>query len=124
MKLLPLAVAMLSGTARSRLTGLTTRAKVMALFGGCALVSMVFFLSALTIVLARQVGAVAACLVMGAVFALAAVAVMVTEARRQRRLEAERMQKVAVASSAESATGAGMAMLAQAFLRGFLGGRR
>ena len=123
MKLLPLALAWLNDSARTRITGLTTTARALAIVGGLAAISLVFFLTALTIVLAAQIGAVYACLVMGALFAVLALVMFMHYNRRKRLRDLEKMEQVAIASSAEAPLGAGLGLMAQAFARGFFGRR-
>ena len=120
MKLLPLVIALLNGSARERLTGWTATARSLAVVGVLAGISSVFLVVALTIVLAAQVGVVFACLIMSALFALAAVFMFVHYGRMRRRRQVAQVEQVALASSAETPVGAGAALLIQAFVRGFL----
>ena len=123
MKILPLALTLLNGTARTQLTGLTTRARTLALVGSLAAISAIFLLIALTIVLAAEVGIVGACLVMSAVFGLAALLILWRASRARQRRVAANAQKIAVASSADTSAGATGLLLAQAFAKGFLNRR-
>ena len=123
MKFLPLLLAHINDRARNRLTGLTTTARALAVVGVLASISLFFFLTALTIVLAEQIGVVMACLVMGGIFAVLAAVMYMQYTRKRRRKEIEKIEQVAIASSADTPLGAGFGLLAQAFVRGFLNRR-
>jgi len=123
MKILPLALTLLNDTAQTQLTGLTTRARTLAVVGSLAAISAAFLLVALTIVLAAEVGIVGACLVMGAVFGFAALLVFWRAGRARERRRAETAEKIALASSADTSAGATGLLLVQAFAKGFLNRR-
>jgi len=119
MKILPLALAFFDGKIREQLTGMTTTAKSLAVVGALATVSAVFFLTALTVVLASRIGIVGACLAMSALFALLAAVIYLRYNRARRSGKAIRAERVAIAASADTVGGAGAGMLLHAFLRGF-----
>ena len=124
MKLLQVAISLLEDKAKSGLTGLTVKVKLLALFGIFATLAAGFFLVAMTVLLSQEVGAVYACLIMTAIFTVFAVVMLVLHARVQRKRRIERVEAMARASSAEALAGADFRVLAEAFVRGFLGGKR
>ena len=123
MKLVPLALAVLSGTAKSRMVGLRSTATQYSVIIGCAVVSAIFLLIAVTIALAAEVGALYACLIMGGVFALISLAGFLRLSARKRRQESVKAEQLLIASSASTPVGAGIAMSAMAFMRGFMNPR-
>jgi len=121
MKILPLALTLLNDTALTRLSGVKTRARSLAIVGTLAAVSGVFLLVALTILLAEEVGAAYACLIMSAVFAAAALISYWRASRARRIRHAQNAQTIALAASADTSAGATGLLLAQAFAKGFTG---
>ncbi len=120
MNIVPLALAFLDEKMRDQLTGAKTTAKSLAIVGVFAAVSAAFFVIALTIVLASRVGIVGACLIMGAIFGLLAVAIYFRYSRKKQVKQAVQAERAAIASSANATGGAGLALLLEAFLRGFM----
>jgi len=120
MKILPLAIDALNGAAQSKVAGLTTTAKFFAVVGVLAAISAVFFLVGITVLLAEEIGAVYACLTMSAVFAVAALFVVIRHkrARRHRRI-VKAVDRAALTAKADTAAGAGAIVLAEAFIKGF-----
>jgi len=123
MRLLPLAIDLLGGTARSRLSGVTTMAKCYAIVGALAAIAAVFALVALTILLSEEVGAVYACLIMSAIFAIAALFVLLLHSRRHRRKQIRRVERAALMATAEKPGRPDVVVLAEAFVNGFLNRR-
>ncbi len=121
MKIVPLAIDLLNGTVQSRLTGMTMTAKTLAVIGVLATISVIFFLVAITILLAEEIGAFYACLTMGAVFAVAAVFILMQHHRSRRRQRLESAQRAALSAAGEAPATA--VVLAEAFLKGFLSGK-
>ncbi len=124
MKILPLALALLDGKVRDRVSDAKTTAKLFAVVGVFAALSATFFVIALTFVLAERFGTVEACLIMGALFGLIAAALYARHILQQRLRtagkRAENAERIALASSAETALGGEAALILQAFLRGFM----
>lgn len=121
MKILPLALAFLDGKVRDQLTGAKMTAKSIAIVGVLGTVSAVFFLAALTILLASRVGILGACLIMGGLFGFLAAAIYFrySRKRKQQVRQLEQAERMTLAASASSASGAGAVLLLEAFLRGF-----
>ena len=124
MKILPLAIEALNGAAQSKVAGLTTTAKFFAVVGVLTAISVVFFLVGITLLLAEEIGAIYACLTMSAVFAVAALFIVMQykRARRRERI-VKAVDRAALTAKADTATGASAVFLAEAFIKGFFRNR-
>lgn len=123
MRLLPLALDLMSGTALARLSGVRTMARFYAIVGILGAISAIFALVALTILLSEEVGAVAACLIMSAIFGFAALLVVLLHTRTKRRKRLVEAERLALASSATRSGRTDVVLMAEAFLNGFLNRR-
>lgn len=125
MKLIPMALDALRGTASSRISGMKATAKCFAIIGVLGVISAVFLLIALTTLLADEVGVIYACLIMSALFAaLALIVLMIHHRGHARKSDNITASRAALSSKTETTSVKVDAVaLAEAFVKGYLNRR-